>query len=145
MVASVFETRIRPFLLLLALSMFAGSIVELLLQEHFGEPSQMIPFVVSGLGIAALVAVLIRPNPATIRMIRFVLLLVIGAGLLGIFFHLQGNVAFEMEIRPGAMLSDIWIEALMGANPLFAPGILVYAALIAAAATYHHPCLQQAT
>jgi hypothetical protein len=35
------------------------------------------------------------------------------------------------------------VDALMGANPLLAPGILALAGVLAIAATYHHPALRK--
>jgi hypothetical protein len=49
-----------------------------------------------------------------------------------------------LEMRPSAVWSDVWFEALRGAAPLLAPGILALAAIIAIAATYEHPALVRA-
>lgn len=55
--------------------------------------------------------------------------------------HIEHNLAFELEIRPNATTGDVFFEALSGANPLLAPGILGLAAIVALAATYYHPQL----
>jgi hypothetical protein len=58
-------------------------------------------------------------------------------GLLGIYEHLENNFKFALEIRPNAVLSNVFWESLSGANPLLAPGIL------ALAATYYQPELSK--
>jgi hypothetical protein len=63
--------------------------------------------------------------------------------LLGIYLHLKSNFAFELDIRPGAKASEVIMESLRGANPVLAPGVLAYAALVALAATYAHPALAE--
>ena len=55
--------------------------------------------------------------------------------------HIEHNLAFELEIRPNASASDVWLDALKGASPLLAPGVLGLAASLALAATYQHPAL----
>jgi hypothetical protein len=69
--------------------------------------------------------------------------LLVAGSLFGVYEHIEHNLAFELEIRPGAGLGDVWFEALKGASPLLAPGILVLAAILAIAATYYHPALER--
>ena len=57
--------------------------------------------------------------------------------------HLVNNYQFEAELRPGAAAGDIFMQALMGANPLLAPGILALAGVLAIAATYYDPALSR--
>ena len=59
----------------------------------------------------------------------------------GIFEHIENNLAFALEIRPNAVVSDVFFEALRGASLLLAPGILTLGAILALAATYYHPAL----
>jgi hypothetical protein len=67
---------------------------------------------------------------------------VLGVGsFVGVYQHIQSNIAFELEIRPNATLSAVWFDALRSAGPLLAPGILALAAMIALAGTYYHPAL----
>ncbi len=51
------------------------------------------------------------------------------------------NLSFEQEVRPNAEMGDMVMNALKGASPLLAPGALVFAGLLAIAATYYHPAL----
>ena len=61
--------------------------------------------------------------------------------LFGIYEHLEHNIEFALEIRPNAAVADVFWGALAGANPLLAPGILAFMAILALAATYYHPAL----
>jgi len=133
--------RLRLALFLAAGAMFVVTPVELWLTEHFQEPAQLIPFVLCGLGLATLGAVLLRPSRSTIRALRGVMILVALGGLLGIGLHLYNNFQFELDIRPGATAGDVIMAALAGANPLLAPGILAFAAFLGLTATYYHPAL----
>ena len=49
---------------------------------------------------------------------------------LGIFFHLKGNVEFELEMYPNmGGLKLIW-ESLKGATPALAPGTMLACGMI---------------
>ena len=62
--------------------------------------------------------------------------------LFGIYEHVEHNLAFALGIRPNAVASEVLMDALRGANPLLAPGILALAAVLALSATYYHPALR---
>ena len=132
---------LRKFLLAMALLLFAGTVVELSFQEHTGEPQQMIPFILSGLGIVAAVLVLARPSGGTLIGLRGAMLLAILGSALGLFIHLSANLEFAREIQPNATSAQLLTETLHGAAPLLAPGMLAVAALLALAATLYHPAL----
>ncbi len=129
----------RTFLLAMAAFLFAGTVVELTFQEHTGEAQQLIPFILCALGIAALAAVLMRPQRKTLLALRGSMLLAILGSALGLFLHLSANLGFAQEIQPNATTAQLISETLHGASPILAPGMLAVAALLALAATYYHP------
>src|SRR5215207_1683288 len=135
------EQRLRTFLLWLAGSMCIGTTVELFLAKHYQDLFQLLPFVLCGVGLIGVVAVLRRPQRTRLLALRGVMGLLLLGSLLGIYEHLVNNFAFELDMRPSAVWSDIWFQALRGAAPLLAPGILAVAAVVALAATYAHPAL----
>jgi len=137
--------RLRRFLLVLAGSLCFGTVVDLLLVEHRQDLFQLIPFVLSRLGLIAVLAALLRPQRTTLRMLQIVMVLNILGSLFGVYEHVEHNMAFALEIRPNTTTSAAFWAALSGANPLLAPGILALAAIIALAATYYHPALEDAT
>ncbi len=72
---------------------------------------------------------------------RIAMLVTVAGGVFGMAIHLYTNFTFEQDIRPNAAVGDLILSTLKGAAPLLAPGILVFAALIALIATYYHPLL----
>jgi hypothetical protein len=141
MSTTTIEQRLRTFLLGLAGWMCVGTIAELFLAKHYEDLVQFVPFVLCGVGLIAVVAALRRPRRATLLALRGVMGLLMAGSLLGMYEHLANNFAFELEMRPSASWSDVWFQALRGAAPLLAPGILAVAAVLAIAATYAHPAL----
>lgn len=133
--------RLRQFLLLLAGFLCLGTMVELGLIEHWDDPPQILPFVLCGLGLIAVVWFLIQPKYKTARLLRWIMGITLAGSLFGIFEHVEHNIGFALEIRPNATLGDVFFEALGGVNPLLAPGMLAVAALLAIAATYYHPVM----
>lgn len=91
----------------------------------------------------AVLGALLRPQRLTLWALRAAMLVVGLGGLAGMVIHLLENLAFEQEIRPNAAAAELFGEALKGASPLFAPGVLVFAALVALIATYAHPALNR--
>lgn len=133
--------RLRTFLLALAAFMALGTIFELALTEHWEGPAQILPFVLCALSFLAIVSVLVRPARGTVRMMRWITGITLLGSLFGIFEHIEHNFEFALEIRPNAVGSEVIWDALSGANPLLAPGILAFLAMLALAASYYHPKL----
>lgn len=144
MSAEVIVKRVRWFLLMLAAVIYAGVPVELYFAEHTEEQYQKIPFILCGIGLVVVGVVLIYPRRYTLWPARLWMVIIAAGGLLGMYFHLNGNFEFELEIRPNATHSDVLMDALRGANPLLAPGVLAFAAMVVLIATYYHPALQKA-
>jgi hypothetical protein len=134
--------RLQRFLLCLSIVLFLGTVVELLLVKHWEDAVQIIPFVLCGLGAIAALLLLFRPRRATVLSLRLAMALVICGSLFGIYEHFVNNFAFQREIKPDASMTDVLINAIAGGNPLLAPGTMAVAALLALAATYYHPVMQ---
>lgn len=130
--------RLRRFLLLLTVSLFAGALVELWLVGHTEDVIQLVPFVASVVGIVVSLLVFFWPSTGTIQVMRIWMAVVVLGTLLGVYLHIEGNVAFEREVDPQATTSKLILQGLGGGNPLLAPGILAIAALLAVASTYRY-------
>jgi hypothetical protein len=141
--ATVILHRLRLFLLGIAGLLCVGTVVELWLTEHTESIIQLIPFGLCGLGLLAVGAALLRPRRATLLILRLSMGLMALGSAFGIFEHIEHNLAFELEIRPTATANQVFLDALSGASPLLAPGILALAAVLAIAATYYHPALEK--
>jgi len=142
MTPDVVLSRLRQFLLAFSVVLLGGALLELWLIEHTEDPLQFVPFGLCGLGALALLAALLRPRRSTLLALRVCMALVVSGSLLGIYLHVDGNLALQREISPNATTGATLFGALGGANPLLAPGILAVAALLALAATYYHPALR---
>ena len=134
--------RLQRFLLLLSILLLIGTVVELLLVNHKEDLVQLTPFFLCGLGAVAALLALFRPRRATVLTLRLCMALVVCGSLFGIYEHFANNVAFQREINPSAPIRDVLVHAVAGGNPLLAPGTLAVAAVLALAATYHHPALE---
>ena len=130
--------RLRRFLLLLTISLFAGALVELWLVGHTEDVIQLAPFVLSVVGIVACLLVFFWPSTGTIQVMRIWMAIVVVGTLVGVYLHIEGNVMFHREVDSNATTSQLVWEGLGGGNPLLAPGILAIAALLAVAATYRY-------
>ena len=137
------EARFRRFLLWVTAGLFLGTPLELWLAEHTGDWQQWIPFVLCAVGLVAVVSALRALGRGTLLALRGAMVGIGAGALYGIYAHLTANVEFELEIRPSAGLGDVMWDALQGASPLLAPGILALAALLGAAATFWHPALKR--
>jgi hypothetical protein len=141
--ATIILHRLRVFLLSIAGLLCVGTVLELWLTEHTESAVQLIPFGLCGLGLLAIGAALLRPQRATLLILRLSMGLMAVGSAFGIFEHIEHNLAFELEIRPTATANQVFLDALSGASPLLAPGILALAAVLAIAATYYHPALEK--
>ncbi len=139
--AVTFEHQIRRFLLILVECLCVGTVIELWLAKHIKETNQLIPFVLCAAGFASVLAVQVRPNRNTIRILRIVMVAVIVGSLLGGYLHLESNINFQVEMRPNASAVDSFFASLMGTAPLLAPGMLGLGGVLALAATYYHPVM----
>ena len=122
-------------MLAIAALMTVGTLGELVLTEHMADPVQGVPFVLLGAGLAAIGAAIATPGRRTRLALRIVCGLMMAGSAFGIWEHLAHNHAFETEIRPGASASTLLWEAVYGASPLLAPGVVGVIGLLAAVAT----------
>lgn len=119
-----------------------GTLLELILLEHTESWWQWLPLVLLGAGLLAAGSVALRPNRATLTILRLVMSLCILAGLAGLYLHYDGNVEFELEMSPALNGWELIKAALMGATPALAPGSMMQFGLLGWAFTYQHPALR---
>jgi hypothetical protein len=118
--------------LLVALMIFgaSGLLVELALLEHWGELRLWGPMLVLAVSIPLAVRTLVSPIRQALLVLRACMLVMIGSGLLGVWFHLEGNLAFERELYPTHDVLPLLLEAFKGATPTLAPGALIQLGLL---------------
>jgi hypothetical protein len=121
---------VRRALVLILLLAMVGILVELLLIEHFEDAWQLVPLILLGLGLGALAWHALAPSAASARVWRALMGLFLVAGFLGFYLHYSGNVEFELEQNPNAARWVLFREAMMGATPALAPGVMIQIGLI---------------
>jgi len=133
---------IRRILLALVLLGIIGLTLDLLLLEHTGSATELIPFAVLGVGLITTVAVGVRPTRRSLRLFQVAMVTIVATGLLGLYLHLRGNVLFEQEQDPSARgLALIW-RSLRGGVPLLAPAAMAQLGLLGLVFAFRHPVLR---
>lgn len=130
----------RGLLALLALGC-AGLIGELVILEHYEEINQLPPLVLLSL---TLVAILWHWNDGgrrSLRALQIIALFLILSGLIGVYFHLTGNIEATKEFEPDLAGMPFWIDVIRGAAPSLAPGTMVQFGLLGLLYAYRHPAL----
>jgi hypothetical protein len=134
---------LRNCLFLVLVVSLIGTTAELLMLDHRETFTQWIPYGVFGVGILATAAVAIKPNALTLNVLRLAMLLLVATGVVGLYFHYRGNVAFELEMSPALRGWALIKGALTGATPTLAPGAMSQIGLLGLLFTYRHPALTQ--
>jgi hypothetical protein len=144
MSADLILFRLRRFLFGLAVFLCVGTVTELWFTKnhHAQEVTQLIPFALCAVGLCAIISAWVRPQRLTLLGLRACMGLVLSGSVLGVYEHVASNLEYLLEIHTTATVRDVFMEALSGASPLLAPGVLALAAILAIAATYHHPALE---
>lgn len=134
--------RIRLMIGLLVVLGLCGVETELLLLQHDEEWRQIIPLAIVALSLLVLVVQLTRPSAAGITTFRILMVVMVATGLLGVYFHYQGNLEFQLEMdasQTGWALLKKVLEAKT--PPALAPGTLSQLGLLGLLYTYRHPSL----
>ena len=135
--------RIRQFLLIISAGVFVMTVTELFFLSHWTETIQILPFVLSGWGLIALLLAYFRPSPATLKFLRWSMIVIGLCSLIGIYEHMSNNLGFQMEIQPNSTTWELVLATLEGANPVLAPGILMLGAAIGWTAVYQQSFLER--
>lgn len=117
----------------------AGNEAELLLLGHFEDWKQYGPLILLALVMGVQGWFLATRSAASIRTLRAVMWLCIASGILGVYFHVKGNLEFELEMTPAEAGWVLWREVLTGATPVLAPGAMVQLGLLGLAWAFRHP------
>ncbi len=129
----------RTFVRLLFLLGSLATVADLLLLGHFEDNWQLIPLILLGLGLIALGWLRFLPGPRSLRAFQGTMGLFAIAGCLGLYFHYQGNMEFELEMYPSMKGLQLFWESIRGATPALAPAALIQLGLLGLASTCRHP------
>jgi len=133
----------RRLLLAILLLGLAGITAELLLLNHVEDLYQLIPVLLSGAAVVTAALVAVRPTPGTVRLFQSVMLLLLISGAVGVAFHFQATMEFQLEMDPTLAGMALFRKAIVAkAPPALAPGAMTQLGLIGLAYTFRHPALQ---
>lgn len=118
-----------------------GTSAELTLLAHWEEAWQFVPLVLLGLGLVVVPLAVFRARRWNVRALRWLMVIYVLAGAVGIQRHYHGNREFELEMRPTLSGFDLLSRTLTGATPALAPGALSFIGLVGLMLTYRHPRL----
>lgn len=119
-----FRAASHALLAILALAV-CGTLLELILLEHYEDWKQWIPLGALSLTAGILLWEAIASSHAAQRALRVLLWILLVAGAAGVVLHVRGNLEFERELNPGLGGIPLWTEVLRGATPALAPGALI--------------------
>ena len=130
------ETLRRWILGVLVLGL-VGTVIELVLLEHYEKPLQFVPLVLIAAAAGVIVWQLRRGNAASLRAFQIVMALFVVAGFVGIGAHFYGSAEFQLEIDPDIKTWDLLMKVIHAqAPPLLAPGMMLQLGLIGLAYAY---------
>ncbi len=129
---------------ILAVLMFGcvGLIGELVLLEHYTEINQLPPLVLTALTLIAILWHWQSGNKTSLRFLQVIALLLVVAGAVGVFLHMDSNIEFERELEPDLVGMPFWLNVIRGATPMLAPGTLIQFGLLGLLYAYRHPALK---
>ena len=139
MVMWILRFSLRQMILALIIVGMLGLGVELLLLEHFDAWQQWLPLALLAIGVPVAAVAGYRESPGAIKTFGILMAIYVLTGLLGLYFHLEGNIEFALERDPSLHgIRLIW-KALSGATPVLAAGALVQLGLLGLAYSFRHP------
>ena len=136
---------LRKLLLLTLIVSVVGTLVELLLLEHFEDAWQWAPIALLGASLLTLGGHALERGPKSLNVLRGLMVLCMISGLLGLILHYRGNVEFELEMYPDLAGWKLFRDAMMGATPALAPGAMLQIGLVGLAWTFRHPAYTSTT
>lgn len=104
----------------------AGLLAELMLIAHYEDATQWIPIALLGAGLCVVAADFVLARSWTQLLIQLTMVLVIAAGILGVYFHYRGSREFQLEMDSqmrGATL--VWHVLRAKSPPTLAPGSMI--------------------
>jgi len=117
-------------------------LAELLLIGHDESAAQFVPLILLAVGFLAGAAAVFRPSATAIRLLQGLMVLYLGAGVLGVGLHYRGNEEFELEMYPSLAGRELVTKVLTGATPVLAPGSMSLLGIVGLVSTYRHPLLR---
>jgi hypothetical protein len=104
----------------------AGLLAELMLIAHYEDVTQWIPIALLGAGLLVVAADFVLARSWTQLLIQLTMVLVIAAGVLGVYFHYRGSREFQLEMDSEMRGSTlVWHVLRAKSPPTLAPGSMI--------------------
>jgi len=128
---------LRRWTLVVILLGVIGTLVELLLLEHYEEPLQYVPLVLLVAALAVIAWLAMDYGPAGLRAMQILMVLYVLAGFAGFVAHFVGSAEYQLELDPDMSTMDMLEKVLHAkAPPLLAPGMMLQLGLLGLAYVY---------
>ena len=117
---------IRRVILGVLLLGMSGLLAELALIAHYEDVTQWIPIALLACGLLVVLGDLVLARSWTQLLIQLTMVLVVAAGVLGIYFHFHGSREFQLEMDPqmrGTAL--VWHVLRAKSPPTLAPASMI--------------------
>lgn len=108
---------LRTLLLICLLVGVIGTTIDLLLIGHYEDPWQWTPILLLGVSALQIGWCLPASGRHRVRLLRWTMMLFVGAGVLGLWFHFTANMEFEREVSPSLQGTELVWKAIRGAAP----------------------------
>jgi hypothetical protein len=134
--ASVVE-RLRLWVLGVLWLGLIGTVVELILLEHYEQALQFVPLVLIVLAMLVLAWHMLQPGAGSLRSLQVVMALFALAGFAGMAAHFNGSAEYQLELNPDMSNWELLDKILHAhAPPLLAPGMMLWMGLLGLAYAY---------
>jgi hypothetical protein len=122
---------LRGWILAVLVLGLLGTIVELVLLEHYEEPLQFVPVTLIVLALVVIGWHLARRDVASMHALAVVMALSVLAGFLGFLAHFYGSAEYQLELDPSMSAGELIGKVLHAkAPPLLAPGMMIQLGLL---------------
>lgn len=136
------QPALRRLLLALVAFVMLGTVVDLLLLEHYEEVWQWLPLVMLGAALLVVAWVALTGSARAVLALRIAMVLVACTGLLGVVMHFNGSREFQIEMDPALEGWALFVKVMRAkAPPTLAPAAMLQAGLVGVLYTWRHPAL----
>jgi len=137
------ERQLRRFVLALLTFGLVALGGELVALGHYEDSWQLVPLGLLATAVLVIGWHTIGGGAASVQALRVMMVLIIAAGGIGIMLHYQGNVEFQLEVRPDLAGWELFSKVLHAkAPPALAPGVMAQLGLLGLIYTWRHPAVR---
>ena len=137
---------IRRFLLAIIVLGLVGTGAELILLAHYEDSAQLVPLFFIALTLIVIAAHVTVGGAGSILLLRVTMGFLLAVGALGVIFHYQGSMEFQLEMDPTMSGWILFTKVLHAkAPPTLAPGVMAQLGLLGLVYTYRHPAIRSSS